>query len=69
MNPLAYQALVLRGALALLSKGIKPNSLYSWKAVLAAAARLTGNGPYTRGSYEVARRDLKQFADNLAGVE
>jgi hypothetical protein len=52
-----FRAAVLRSALGLLARGIKPNRMYTVKAALAAAGEYTGK-TYKRSEIEQARADL-----------
>lgn len=68
INPRVYQAMVLRSALELLSKGIKPNSAYTLKATLKTASQLTGK-PYKQRDLWVAYLDLTKWIEGQEALK
>lgn len=63
-NPTAitvYQILVIKQALKLLHRGIKPNRAYTITATLAAASRFTGH------SYTKSRKACLVAIDDIEG--
>lgn len=60
-----YQASMLRSALGLLAKGIKPSRAWTVSKALAAAEAFTGKH-YKRTQIELARADLKTWADAMS---
>jgi hypothetical protein len=55
-----YQAAVLKSAIGLLQKGIKPTRGYTMTKALAAAGRLTGK-TYKRTQSDAAIADIEQW--------
>lgn len=66
MTPQIYQALAVASALRTYAKtGMKVNSAYTPKNMLATASKITGK-TYERGDLEKAAADLKAWADATA---
>lgn len=64
-----YQMLVIKQALKLLARGIRPNRAYTLKATLAAATRFTGR-PYlrSRAACLVAATDINNKLRDIPGA-
>lgn len=64
-----HQASVLKTAITLLERGIKPNRSYTWTNVLAASGRLT-NKKYKRKDSAQAKADLEAWiAEQMKSVK
>lgn len=59
-----YQALVLRKALILLERGIRPRRGWTWKYTLYAAGKITGK-VYTKKTIAEAKLDLLRWATGM----
>ena len=66
-NPYIYQALAIRSGLRLYAKtGMKPNSAWTPSRMLRRASDITGK-EYRLGQYEIAAKDLLDWAEANAG--
>jgi hypothetical protein len=68
-DPYIYQALAIRAGLLLYAKTeVKPNSARVPSLILKRAAAITGK-EYRLGQYEIAAKDLLQWAEATAKAQ
>lgn len=64
-----YQCVVLKTAIGLMEKGIKPNKAYTRKNVCAAVGKITGK-TYAWKDHEQMKKDLDQWVtDNRSKAD
>ena len=58
----AFQAIVIKNAIKIYRHtGIKANTMYTPKNMLATAARITGKGPWKRTELALAQKALEEY--------
>lgn len=58
-----YQATVLKSAIRMMKRGMKPNRAYTWKAVAHTVSRITGQKFTGKKDADAMMRALDEFRD------